>query len=103
MSKHLELNVDAIWMLLEQEYRGLLRRLCNIWSSFQILTNVNLGFHPWQQSSARSENNCCLSKKNFGCVCLKHGPEFKRFKEIVKHKFRTDFSNYCILMVTVII
>jgi len=54
MSKHLELNVDAIWILLEQEYRGLLRRLCNIWSSFQILTNVNLGFHPWQQSSARS-------------------------------------------------
>ena len=48
-----------------------------------------------------SENDCCL-QKNFGCVCLKHGQKFKRFAEIVKHKFRTELLNYCSAMVTVL-
>jgi len=56
---------------------------------------VNLDFQPWQQSSRRREKDCCLPKKNFGYVCPNDGPEFKRFAELVKHKFRTELLNYC--------
>jgi len=92
---------STFWMLVEQEYPACSEGSATF-GGFQVLTCVNSDFQPWQQSGIRSENDCCLLKKNFGCVCLKHGPEFKRFAEIVKHKFRTKLLTklYCDVMLT---
>jgi len=34
----------------------------------------------------QKQSSCCLSN----CVCLKHGPEFKHFAAVTRHKFRTE-------------
>lgn len=46
MSKRSEINLDAFWTLVEQEYTEIARKARRRWSSFQFLASVNLEFQP---------------------------------------------------------
>ena len=51
--KHAELNLDTFWILVENEYRPSLRKICNFCCSFQLLICANSDFLLWPPSNTR--------------------------------------------------